>query len=194
MNMENDIAKGLKASVRVKLDMLEQGMEKDIAGLARACLESLRAGGKIILAGNGGSAADAQHIAAELVGRYKKERQAIAAVALTTDTSIITALANDYGYKKIFSRQLEAIAKPGDLFFAISTSGESENLIDALKTAEKLGLARSGLLGRGGGAMKGLCDFAIVVPSDDTPRIQEAHITAAHLICEVIESAIGEGR
>ena len=184
--------RGLEDSAELKLSMARAGMERDIAAVARACVESLRAGGKIILAGNGGSAADAQHVAAELVGRYLKNRRALAAVAITTDTSSITAISNDYGYDKVFSRQLEAIARPGDLFWAMSTSGESVNLLKALETAARLDLFRVCLLGRGGGKMKGLADIAVVVPSDDTPRIQEAHITIAHLVCEAVESAVAE--
>jgi len=192
--MRDRITGGLKASAELKLAMLEQGMAAAIADVAETCIAALRGGGKILLAGNGGSAADAQHIAAELVGRYLKDRPALAAIALTTDTSSLTAIANDSGYRHVFSRQLEALARPGDVFWAMSTSGDSENLIEALGVAGRLGLTRVCLLGRGGGAMKTLADIGVVIPSGETPRIQEAHITVAHLVCEAIESAMESER
>ncbi|HEB72979.1 MAG TPA: SIS domain-containing protein, partial [Nitrospirae bacterium] len=152
----------------------------------------LKKGSKILLAGNGGSAADAQHIAAEFVGRYLIDRRALPAIALSADTSCLTAISNDMGYEKVFSRQLEALGAPGDLLWALSTSGNSENLSSALKTAKSLGVSTVCLLGKGGGKMKGMGDIELIVPSDDTPRIQEAHITIAHLICEAVETQIGE--
>ena len=162
------------------------------AGIKKACetaVATLKAGGKILLCGNGGSAADAQHIAAELTGRYKTERGALAGIALTTDTSALTAIGNDYGYEFVFSRQLEALGREGDLLIAISTSGNSGNVIKALELARKIGIKTIGLSGRAGGAMNELCELNLVVPSNDTPRIQEMHIMIGHIICQAIDDA-----
>ena len=142
-----------------------------------------------MLCGNGGSAADAQHIAAELTGRYKTERDALAGIALTTDTSALTAIGNDYGYEFVFSRQLEALGREGDLLIAISTSGNSGNVVKALELARKIGIKTIGLSGRTGGAMNELCELNLVVPSNDTPRIQEMHIMIGHIICQAIDDA-----
>ena len=142
-----------------------------------------------MLCGNGGSAADAQHIAAELTGRYKTERGALAGIALTTDTSALTAIGNDYGYEFVFSRQLEALGREGDLLIAISTSGNSGNVVKALELARKIGIKTIGLSGRTGGAMNELCELNLVVPSNDTPRIQEMHIMIGHIICQAIDDA-----
>ena len=142
-----------------------------------------------MLCGNGGSAADAQHIAAELTGRYKTERGALAGIALTTDTSALTAIGNDYGYEFVFSRQLEALGREGDLLIAISTSGNSGNVLKALELARKIGIKTIGLSGRTGGAMNELCELNLVVPSNDTPRIQEMHIMIGHIICQAIDDA-----
>ena len=162
------------------------------AGIKKACetaVATLKAGGKILLCGNGGSAADAQHIAAELTGRYKTERGALAGIALTTDTSALTAIGNDYGYEFVFSRQLEALGREGDLLIAISTSGNSGNVVKALELARKIGIKTIGLSGRTGGAMNELCELNLVVPSNDTPRIQEMHIMIGHIICQAIDDA-----
>ena len=148
----------------------------------------LRAGSKVLIAGNGGSAADAQHIAAELTGRYVKERKALPAIALTVDTSALTAIANDYSFEHIFSRQIAALARPGDLFIGISTSGNSKNIIHALHTAKEYGCLTLGLSGRDGGEMNGLCDLNIIVPDDTTARIQEMHILIGHIFCKAIDS------
>lgn len=155
------------------------------------CTRTVSEGGKILLCGNGGSASDCQHIAAELTGRFVKERKPLPAIALTTDTSALTAIANDYGYREVFVRQLEALANTGDTLIAISTSGNSENIINAVALAKKKALRVIGLLGRDGGKLKDLCDISIVVPSDSTPRIQEAHILIGHTICEGIETSLG---
>ncbi|MCP4653523.1 MAG: D-sedoheptulose 7-phosphate isomerase [Candidatus Omnitrophica bacterium] len=160
---------------------------KEIANL---CLDSLKNKGKIIFMGNGGSAADSQHFAAELVGRFKKNREALAAIALTTDTSIITALANDFGYDVIFSRQIEALAQPNDIVIGISTSGKSENIIQAIKKAKEIGTKTVGFLGNNGGSLKELVDISITIPSADTPRIQEMHNLAGHIICDIIENQL----
>lgn len=165
------------------------GMEEEIKKACQTAVETLRAGGKILLCGNGGSAGDAQHIAAELTGRYKTERNALAGIALTTDTSALTAIGNDYGYDFVFSRQLEALGRSGDMLIAISTSGNSANIIKALESARKIGIRTLGLSGKGGGAMNELCELNLVVPSNDTPRIQEMHILIGHIICQAIDDA-----
>lgn len=159
----------------------------DISRFAEACREALSSGHTIFLMGNGGSVCDCQHFAAELVGRFQKERQAMAAVALTTDTSILTALANDYGYDTIFARQVEALVRPGDLVVGISTSGNSPNVVKGLEKANERGAVTVGLTGRSGGKMKELCDICIRIPSDMTARIQEAHLLIEHLVCQRIE-------
>lgn len=189
--MRNHIAQGLKNSADLKLRMLSEGLDGEIEKISLMIISTLKKGSKILLAGNGGSAADAQHIAAEFVGRYLKDRRALPAIALTTDTSSLTAISNDLGYKNIFSRQLEALGSPDDLLWTLSTSGDSENLLEALTTAKGMGIFTLCLLGRGGGKMKGMADAELIIPSDDTPRIQEAHITVAHLICEAVETAMG---
>ena len=164
-------------------------LEADIKKACETAVATLKAGGKILLCGNGGSAADAQHIAAELTGRYKTERSALAGIALTTDTSALTAIGNDYGYEFVFSRQLEALGREGDLLIAISTSGNSGNVVKALELAQKIGIKTIGLSGRTGGAMNELCELNLVVPSNDTPRIQEMHIMIGHIICQAIDDA-----
>ncbi|MFC2344242.1 D-sedoheptulose 7-phosphate isomerase [Campylobacter sp.] len=164
-------------------------LETDIKKACETAVATLKAGGKILLCGNGGSAADAQHIAAELTGRYKTERGALAGIALTTDTSALTAIGNDYGYEFVFSRQLEALGREGDLLIAISTSGNSGNVVKALELARKIGIKTIGLSGRTGGAMNELCELNLVVPSNDTPRIQEMHIMIGHIICQAIDDA-----
>lgn len=190
--MKNRIAQGLKDSADLKLKILSEGLDEDIEKISRMIISAFKKGSKVLLAGNGGSAADAQHIAAEFVGRYLKDRPALPAIALTTDSSCLTAISNDMGYNKVFSRQLEALGAKGDLLWALSTSGNSVNMVEALKTAKSMGVTTVCLLGKGGGKMKGMGDVELIVPSDDTPRIQEAHITIAHLICEAVETAIGE--
>jgi D-sedoheptulose 7-phosphate isomerase len=158
--------------------------------IADIIIAALRAGNKLLLAGNGGSAGDAQHIAAEITGRYKVDRPAYAAIALTTDTSALTAIANDYGYDKVFSRQVEAIGTRGDVLLALSTSGRSPSILDALRSARGRGLVTVGFTGDNGGAMAAACDHLLVAPSDDTPIIQQIHLAVAHGICEAIEQAM----
>lgn len=148
---------------------------------------SLKKGGKVLLCGNGGSAADAQHIAAEFVNRFYINRSPYAAVALTTDTSIITSIANDFSYEEIFSKQVQAIGKPGDVLIAISTSGTADNVNLAVKTANDQDITTISFTGKDGGKLKDLCNINFIVPSEDTPRIQEIHILAAHIICEIVE-------
>ena len=164
----------------------------DIEKASLMAIETLKKGHKILLCGNGGSAADAQHIAAELSGRYKIERRGLPGIALTTDTSALTAIANDYGYEFVFARQVEALANKGDLLIAISTSGNSPNILSALKTARELGCCTIGFSGRGGGSMNDLCELNIVIPSSDTPRIQEMHILIGHTICQAIDDAFSD--
>ena len=159
---------------------------------AKLCLDCLKNGNKILLFGNGGSAADAQHIAAELVGRYKTERKGLAAIALTTDTSALTAIGNDFGYDCVFDRQVEALANTGDVAIGISTGGSSANVASALKLAKDLDCKTIGFSGRGGGVMNELCDINIVVPAQDTARIQEMHIVIGHTICHLIDLAFKE--
>ena len=159
----------------------------DIAISAQLCIDCLKSGGKILLFGNGGSAADAQHIAAELVGRYKVERKSLPAIALTTDTSALTAISNDYGYIHVFDRQVEGLANKGDVVIGISTSGNSINVINALKVASKLNCNTIGFSGQDGGEMNKICNINLSVPSEDTPRIQEMHILIGHTICHLID-------
>ena len=154
---------------------------------AQLCIDGLKNGKKILIFGNGGSAADAQHIAAELVGRYKVERKGLPAIALTTDTSALTSIGNDYGYNHVFNRQVEALANTGDIVIGISTGGSSGNVISGLQTAKQLGCKLIGFSGRDGGEMNALCDVNLVVPADDTPRIQEMHIVIGHTICHLID-------
>jgi D-sedoheptulose 7-phosphate isomerase len=161
-----------------------------IAAIARRYEETLRGGGTLYFAGNGGSAADAQHIATEYVVRYQTNRPAMRAVALTTDTSLLTACANDLGFDEVFARQVEALAKPGDLLILHSTSGESPNVIRAAQSAKALGVAVVALLGKDGGELKDLADVALVVPADETARIQELHLAIEHVICDLVEDRL----
>jgi len=154
---------------------------------SKLMVDTLKKGNKILLCGNGGSASDAQHIAAELTGRYKKERRGLAGIALNTDTSAITAISNDYGYESVFSRQVEALANRGDLLIGISTSGNSKNILFALEEAKTLGCKTIGLSGNSGGEMSTICNLNIVVPSNDTPRIQEMHILIGHILCQAVD-------
>jgi D-sedoheptulose 7-phosphate isomerase len=161
--------------------------QHDIEDKFNVIKDTLARGGKIIFCGNGGSAADCQHLAAEFTGRFVRERRPLAAIALTTDTSALTCIGNDYGFEFVFSRQLSAIGNPGDMLIAISTSGNSQNIITCAKTAREMGIATLGLLGRDGGKLKDICEHVIVVPSDVTARIQEAHIFIGHIFCELID-------
>jgi D-sedoheptulose 7-phosphate isomerase len=163
--------------------------------IADAMINALRSGNKILLIGNGGSAADAQHIAAEIIGRYKQERPAYAAIALTTDTSALTAIANDYGFEQVFARQVEGLGARGDVLLALSTSGRSPNILAALRSARERGLVTIGFTGTKGEALSALCDHLLVSPSDDTPVIQQIHLSVAHGICDAIEqSMMSEGQ
>jgi D-sedoheptulose 7-phosphate isomerase len=158
--------------------------------IAEACTASLRDGGKLLLAGNGGSAGDAQHIAGEFLSRLNFDRAPLAAIALTADTSVLTAVGNDYGFERIFERQVLALARPGDVVIGISTSGRSPNVLAALRAASGLGATTIGFLGEGGGAMADICDFLLTAPSTSTPLIQQIYMTAAHAICSEVERAL----
>lgn len=175
------------------LDMLgETGYLDTIEQVTQVMVDCLCAGNKILLAGNGGSAADAQHFAGEIVGRFLMDRKALPAISLCVDPSVMTCIGNDYGYEAVFERQLSGLGNAGDVLVAISTSGNSENLIRAVETAKQKGIQTVGLLGKTGGKLKELCDYALVVPSNETPRIQEIHTFSVHLLCEYIEKRIFE--
>jgi len=161
--------------------------------IASAIVGALRAGNKVMLIGNGGSAADAQHIAAEIVGRYKLDRPGWAAIALTTDTSVLTSIANDYGFEQVFARQVEGLGRSGDVLLALSTSGKSPNILAALSKARAMGIVTAGFTGTKGEAMRADCDHLLVSPSDDTPVIQQIHLAAAHGICDEVERAMMHG-
>ncbi|ROR29615.1 D-sedoheptulose-7-phosphate isomerase [Inmirania thermothiophila] len=189
--MSEQVRALVAASLEVKRAMLEDAaLLAAIEEAAARCAGTLARGGRILLAGNGGSAADAQHIAAELVGRFSGERRALPAIALTTNTSTLTAVANDYGYEHVFARALEGLASRGDVFIGISTSGSSPNVLAAIDTAARLGVETIGLTGRRGGAMAGRCGLCLRVPSDETPRIQEGHILIGHILCARIEARL----
>ena len=176
-------------SIRVKEQLLHNNIG-EIIEIAEIVIDSLKKNGKLILFGNGGSASDSQHIAAELIGRFKKDRNALAAIALTTNTAIITSLANDYGYDIIFAKQIEALGQKNDVVLAISTSGKAKNVIAGVKQAKKMGLKTIALTGGDGGEIAKLADVTLLVPSNITARIQEAHITIGHIICELIEQTL----
>jgi D-sedoheptulose 7-phosphate isomerase len=164
-----------------------------VADVADAAATALKAGGKLLFCGNGGSAADAQHLATEYVVRYRRDRQPLAAVALTTDTSLLTASSNDYGFDFVFARQVRALGRPGDVLFLHSTSGDSRNLLEAAKAARDAGLVTVAMLARGGGALRHYVDHAIVVPTDETPHAQEIHLALGHAICDAVELRLGDG-
>jgi D-sedoheptulose 7-phosphate isomerase len=186
--MREIIQEAILESIRVKEELLKNNLGQ-IVEISKKIIESLKKGGKLIIFGNGGSASDAQHIAAELVGRFKKDRPALPAISLTVNTSIITALANDFGYDIIFSRQIEALAVKTDIALGISTSGKAKNVILALKQAKKMGLFTIALTGGDGGEIVKQADIALIVPSLQTARIQESHILIGHIICELVEEA-----
>src|SRR5262249_8665911 len=186
-------ADAVTASIDEHLDTmrsLREVCDEQIRDCAEILLSTFRNGNKVLICGNGGSAADAQHIAAEFVGRYENERKALPAIALTTDTSALTALANDYDFERIFARQVEALANQGDCLIAISTSGNSPNVISAVMKAREQGCKVIGMTGSGGKKLAGLCDGTLMVPSARTARIQEGHITVAHIWCELVEADI----
>jgi D-sedoheptulose 7-phosphate isomerase len=184
--MENIIAQALKESLKVKEDFIKKNASK-LIHLAEYISEAFRNGRKLMICGNGGSAADAQHLAAEFVNRFQLERPPLPALALTTDTSIITSVANDYRYEEVFSKQIRALGVKRDILLSLSTSGKSENILSAIRTAKERGLYTVGFTGGDGGGMLKLVDLALVVENNQTPRIQEAHIMAGHLLCELVD-------
>lgn len=187
--MINEITMQLQAQ-RALFEVIMKDMPPLLADMTSRLVEAFKRSGKLLVMGNGGSAADAQHFAAEIVGRFKMERKALPAIALSTDTSILTAIGNDYGYDAVFRRQIEALACSGDVVVGISTSGNSPNVLNALELARERGCCTIGLLGKDGGSIKDMCDLALVVPSSDTPRIQEGHITIIHIVCDLVEKAL----
>ncbi len=182
---ENEIDRLFEESIKVKQASLKQ--KKEIVQAVGMIVECLKGGNKILACGNGGSAADAQHITGELVGRFQMDRRGYPAIALTTDTSVITAWGNDKSFDTVFSRQVEALGKEGDILLAISTSGNSKNVLEAVKRANSRKIKTIGLLGNDGGRMKNLCDVSIIVPSKITARIQESHLLIYHIMCELVE-------
>lgn len=189
--MQKIIKNQIKSSIGVKQKLIESpALLKEVERASLAIISAFRNKMKLLLAGNGGSAADAQHIAAEFVNRFNFDRHGLPAIALTTDTSVLTSIGNDYSYDRIFARQLEALGNAGDVFIGISTSGNSRNLIEALKICRKEKIVTIGLTGSSGGLMKDLCDICIQVPSDETPRIQEIHSLIGHIICFIVEEEL----
>ena len=188
-SMHREIAKRLEESAQIKRAIAKSKI-REIERMVDFIIASYRTGGKVVLFGNGGSAADAQHIASELMGRFMLNRQALPAIVLTTNTSTLTAVANDYGYDAVFSRQVEALVNEGDVAIGISTSGNSPNVIEAMKMAKTKGAKTIGLTGGNGGKLAEVADLVLIVPSDSTPRIQEAHITIGHIVCELVEKEL----
>lgn len=193
--MEDLLSEAIAGQLRETADNLramseDAALHATLAQVAQTCIGALRRGNKILFAGNGGSAADAQHLAGELVSRFNYDRPGLPAFALTTDTSVLTAIGNDYGYEHLFARQIEAVGQAGDVFVGISTSGRSPNVLNALRRAREKGLITVGFTGRGGGDMPALCDHCLRVPADATPRIQEGHISLGHTLCWLIERAL----
>ena len=178
-------------SIQVKEEIMRNKIP-EILDIANAFIQCLKKGGKIIFFGNGGSAADSQHLAAELIGRFKKDRGAIAAIALTTNTSIITSLSNDYGYEIVFAKQIEGLGNKNDLAIGISTSGKAKNVIAAIRQSKKMGIKTVALTGGDGGELVKIADISFIVPSFVTARIQEAHITVGHIICELVEKELSK--
>lgn len=189
--IKNQISKSIETKQKILND---ESLLAQIKQAGLKCIEIYKNGNKTLIAGNGGSAADAQHIAGEFVSRFYFDRPGIPSIALTTDTSILTAIGNDYGYERLFARQLEANGVKGDLFIGISTSGNSKNILEALDVCKNKGIFSVGLSGQSGGAMQELCDICIKVPSNETPRIQESHILIGHMICAIVEEELfGKG-
>lgn len=185
------VIESIKQSIEVKQAIISNSLLiSEIRKVSVACISAYSRGNKVLLCGNGGSASDAQHIAAELSGRFYYDRAPLAAEALHVNTSFLTAVSNDYSYDDVYARAVQATGKKGDVLVGISTSGNSENVIRALKAAKELGILTVGLTGESGGKMKEFCDYLINIPSNDTPRIQESHILIGHIICELVESAL----
>ena len=189
MHMKKEIESSLNESIKIRAEILSSSVEP-VAQIANILVEAFKAGHSLYIMGNGGSAADAQHISGELVGRFKKDRKPLPALALTTDTSVLTAIANDFGYDRCFERQVEAFVKDGDVVFSLSTSGNSANIINANILARKMGAKTIALTGEGGGRLKDHVDVCLEIPSADTARIQECHITIGHILCSIIEKEL----
>ena len=187
--MDSTIRRLLQESAQVKQAVADSNTS-EIKELVRLITEAYRNGGKVVLFGNGGSAADSQHIASELVGRFILKRRGLPAIALTANTSTLTAVANDFGYEYVFSRQVEALVNRGDVVIGLSTSGTSPNIIEAMRAAKKEGAKAVGLTGSSGGSLAQVADLVVAVPSDSTRRIQEAHITIGHIVCELVEKEL----
>ena len=191
MNTNKFISETIQQSINVKQNILaDRSFIALVAQVANASVKVYRSGHKIMLAGNGGSAADAQHIAGELVNRFRFDRPALPAIALSTDTSVMTSIANDSSFQNVFSRQVQALGVRGDMFIGISTSGSSENILKALKQCRKLKIISVGFTGEKNEKMEKFCDYCFAVPSEDTPRVQEAHIMIGHILCDLIESSL----
>lgn len=188
--IQDEIAKSLAT---LQLVAADERITGEVEQIARVCSAALRAGNKILFAGNGGSAADAQHLAGELVSRFNFDRPGLAAFALTTDTSVLTAVGNDYGYDRVFARQVEAVGHGGDVLFAISTSGRSPSILRALEEARRKSIVTVGMTGEPGGDMPPLCDFCVRIPAAETPKIQEGHIVIGHIVCGLIERELFGG-
>ena len=189
--MQTEIKNLIKDSIALKLKVLDQqSLLSDIEEATKAIIAAFSNKHKVLLAGNGGSAADAQHIAGELVNRFYFNRPGLPAIALTTDTSILTAVGNDHGFSSLFARQINALGNEGDVFIGISTSGNSPNIIEALRACREEKIITIGLTGSSGGKMKDLCDICLNVPSDETPRVQEVHILIGHIICRIVEAKL----
>ncbi|MDW7710050.1 MAG: D-sedoheptulose 7-phosphate isomerase [Deferrisomatales bacterium] len=187
--MEERVRGGFREGIRV-LEAFAEEAAPQLVTVARLTADRLRRGGKVLAFGNGGSAADAQHLAAELVNRFRIDRPPLAAVALTTDTSALTAIGNDFGFEQVFEKQVRALARPGDVALGISTSGRSPNVLRALAAAREAGCTCVGLTGAAGGAMAGLCDFLVRAPSRDTPRVQECHVAWIHAFCDLLDAVL----
>jgi len=187
--MRDKIKDIILQSIQVKEELLRNNIGQ-IVEISELVIDALRKNGKVILFGNGGSASDSQHIAAELIGRFKKDRTALAAIALTANTSVLTSLANDYGYEIVFAKQIEALGHKNDIAIGISTSGKAKNVLAGIKQAKKIGLKTVALTGADGGELAKIADLSLVVPSMITARIQEAHITIGHIVCELVEEAL----
>lgn len=194
IDMRNYIAQEILKSVAIFQALsIDESLIDSLEMVSNECVARLRAGGKILLIGNGGSAADAQHIAGELVSRFAFDRDGLAAIALTTDTSILTAIGNDYGYENLFSRQIQALATSKDMVIGYSTSGNSKNIIQGLMQAKKMKISTIGFTGQGGGEMNSYCDFLIQIPTSETPKIQEGHALLGHILCGLIENKMFSG-
>ena len=192
-NLKDAISKQILDSIKVKELLVDEKYLSIIEKIAKTITVAYLSGKKVILCGNGGSASDAQHIEGELVGRFKMERRALPAVAITSGSATVTAIGNDYGYDDIFRRQIEAHGVAGDVFIGFSTSGNSANVLAAVEQAKKTGMTTVGFLGKSGGKLKEMVDIPFIVPSDDTPRIQECHILTGHIVCDMVEKSLFAG-